>query len=306
MQSIINYIKHPSSLLDSLVRHFGQFLSDRTYIKLRFRLQMGKRLNLKNPKTFQEKIQWLKLYNYNPNYTKMVDKVLVKEYVSSIIGSEYVIPILGVWDEPESINWDILPNRFVLKTNHGGGNSGVVVCRDKNNFDYQKAKLQLSKSLHNDIYRNMREWPYKNIRKCVFAEEYVEIDSTVKDLPDYKWYCFNGEPMYCQVIKNRTTNETIDFFDKEWHHQDFIGLNPLAHNSSQEILRPSNLELHIKIAKKLSKSIPFCRVDLYDTGSKVYFGEITFFPASGVGFFKPEKYDEILGSLLTLPNQNYR
>ena len=185
MQPIINYIKHPSRLLDSLVLHFGQWLPDDEYVKLRYRFHMGRRLNLKKNKTFQEKLQWLKLYDHNTEYTKMVDKILAKKYVASIIGSEYVVPLLGIWDRPENIEWDSLPDRFVLKTNHGGGNTGVVICKNKDSFDRERAILKLDNSLNQDVYHSLREWPYKDINKKVFAEQYLESVPGQDDLPDY-------------------------------------------------------------------------------------------------------------------------
>ena len=305
MQPIVNYIKHPERFLDSLVRHFGQLLPDSTYIKLRYRFNMGKRLNLKNPQTFQEKLQWLKLHDHKPEYTIMVDKILAKEYVASVVGKEWVVPLLGVWDRPEEIDWELLPDRFVLKTNHSGGNTGVVICRDKNHFDRKQAIAKLNTSLKSDVYRNLREWPYKNVKKKVFAEEFIEISPDVKDLPDYKWYCFNGEPKFCQLILDRTTRETIDFYDTNWERQDFVGLNPEANVSDKVAARPKNLNNQIKISRELSKNIPFVRIDLYDTGNKTFFGEITFYPLSGMGNFRPEQYNEVLGQMIILPDEYF-
>lgn len=307
MQSISNYLKNPRSFFDACVFHFGQWLPDSTYIKLRYRFQMHRRLNLKNPRTFQEKLQWLKLHDQNPEYTKMVDKVLVKDYVAAKIGGQYVVPILGVWDKPEEIDWESLPNRFVLKTNHSGGNSGVVICHDKTTFDRQAAINKLNYSLKGDVYKDLREWPYKNIARKVFAEQFIEAAPDVKDLPDYKWYCFNGEPEFCQVIQNRTSNETIDFFDIDWNHQDFVGLNevsnPVLCFADKLPERPNNLETQVRIARELSSGIPYARIDLYETKENVYFGEVTFYPMSGMGVFTPEQYDEILGKMLVLPGE---
>lgn len=300
MRPIIDYIKHPASLCDSLVRHFCQWLPDSLYLKLRYRFQMGKRLNLRCPCTFQEKLQWLKIHDHNPLYTTMVDKILVKDYVSSKIGSHYIIPLLGIWDRPEDIEWEKLPSRFVLKTNHSGGNTGVVICKNKTTFDYDNAIKKLNASLKADVYRDLREWPYKNVSKKIFAEEYIEITPTETSLTDYKWYCFNGEPKFCQVIQDRSTNETIDFFDTEWQHLDFVGLNPLANNSSVPHKCPENLKKQIEIARKLSAGIPFSRIDLYESGIGTLFGEITFYPASGIGSFRPDKYDRLLGEMLDI------
>lgn len=308
MLPIKEYISRPSMTASVLLEHFGQWIPDKTYIKWMYRLKMGKKLNLKNPTTFSEKLQWLKLYNRRPEYTIMVDKYAVKEYVANIIGSKYIIPTLGVWDRPEDIDWDLLPNQFVLKTTHGGGSSGVVICNDKASFDKEKAVIKLRKSLKQDIYRSLREWPYKNVPRRIIAEQYIEPRPGVKDLPDYKWFCFDGEPRYCQVIQDRTTNETIDFFDTDWNHQEFVGLNavygPFIDTAKVLPVRPENLEIQIKIARKLSKNIPFSRVDLYEIDTNTYFGEITLYPRSGIGIFSPDNYNTLLGQMLKLPAMN--
>ena len=299
MQPIINYIKHPGSLLDSMVHHYGQWLPDSIYLKLRYRFNMGKRLNLKNPKTFSEKLQWLKLYDRNPEYIKMVDKILVKDYVAGIIGKEIIIPILGVWNKPEDIDWDLLPKQFVLKTNHSGGSTGVVICKDKATFDTKSAIRQMNTSLKEDVYRNLREWPYKNIERKVFAEAYIEPDPNLKDLPDYKFFCFNGEPKYCQVISGRGTKMSIDFFDYEWKHLPFH--EPKCYPFAIiEPEKPSCFETMWVTASKLAQGIAFCRIDFYQSKDKVFFGEITFYPTSGMGGFQPEEWDYKLGEWISL------
>lgn len=308
MLLVKHYISNPRSAAISALEHLGLWLPDKTYLKWMFRLKMGKRLNLRNPQTFSEKLQWLKLYNRRPEYTQMVDKYAVKDYVAKIIGDEYIIPTLGVWDKPEDIEWESLPDKFVLKTTIGGGSSGVVICRDKSTFDRENAIKRLKYSLDNDdIYRTLKEWPYKNVPHRIIAEKYIDSVPNVKDLPDYKWYCFGGEPKFCQVIQNRSTKETIDFFDTEWKHQDFVGLNhvigPAFDFAVTEIERPSHLQTHLQIARKLSKGLPFSRIDLYETGNNTYFGEITFYPMSGMGVFKPDQYNDILGKMIELPGE---
>lgn len=288
-------------MINKLIIKLLRLLPDKPYLSLKFYKVFGRFPNWNNPQSFSEKLQWLKLYDRNPEYTKMVDKYAVKEFVASIIGEEYVIPTLGVWDRPEDIEWDKLPNQFVLKTTHGGGNDGVIICRDINTFDCKKAIIQLNKNMKTDLYVVWREWPYKNVPRRIIAEKYIEPKPNVKDLPDYKWYCFNGEPKYCQVIQNRTTEETIDFYDTDWNRQEFIGLNPAARPSARPVARPVYLESHIRIACELSKGIPFSRIDLYETGEKIYFGEITFYPLSGMGSFNPEQWNNILGNLIKLP-----
>lgn len=281
----------------------GHLFGDEIYLKVRFRLLMGKKLDLRNPQTFSEKLQWLKLYDRRAEYTKMVDKYAVKEYVTSIIGEEYVIPTLGVWDRPEDIEWDKLPSQFVLKTTHGGGSLGVVICKDKTTFNREDAIKRLKKNMKGSDWRIQMEWPYKNVPHRIIAEKYIEPAPDIKDLTDYKWYCFNGEPKYCQVIQDRSTTETIDFYDIDWHHQDFIGLiglNSAAIHSSIEQPKPINLNEQVSVARQLSKGIPFSRIDLYSCQGKVYFGEITLYPMGGFGYFNPPIWNKILGDFLII------
>ncbi len=292
----------------SVIQNLGFLFPDKLYLTLLFRCKMGYWIDWKNPKTFSEKLQWLKLYNRKPEYTTMVDKFAVKEYVAKIIGEEYIIPTLGVWDTPEEIDWDELPNQFVLKTTHGGGNTGVVICKDKTSFDKKSAIEKLSRSLKSCIYKSYREWPYKNVKRRIIAEQYME-DRDSEDLIDYKFYCFNGEPIYCQVIRDRRSKETIDFYDADWNHMPFVGLNPIAENSLvsivkngiTQVVKPYKLEDMLSICSKVASQIPFVRVDLYSIQSKVYMGEITFYPASGIGVFSPQEWNYKLGELISLP-----
>ncbi len=302
-KNIIFYIfNNPKGCLLKLLFRLGRIIPDKVYLSLLWRLEAGYWLDWKNPKTFCEKIQWLKLYNRQPNYTQMVDKYAVKDYVAKLIGNEYVIPTLGVWDKPEEIDWDILPDKFVLKTTHGGGSSGVVICKDKNSFDRNFACKCIASSLKSDIYRYYREWPYKAVKKRIIAELFLEESSSSEEseISDYKFFCFNGTPLYCQVIRDRRTNETIDFYDMEWNHLPFVGLNPFVTNGLTDVKKPEKLNTMIDICKKLSDNIPFSRIDLYVVNDNVYFGEITFFPASGLGTFTPEQYNEILGNQINI------
>ena len=302
----ITYLLHNRvQFCDSIVKNFFSWLPDKVYLSLRYRCQMGHWINWKNPKTFTEKLQWLKVYDYKPEYTKMVDKLAAKDYVASRIGEEYIIPTLGVWDRVEDIDWDSLPDQFVLKTTHGGGGGGVVVCSDKTHFDKAKAIKKLQTSMHSNAGKTYRERPYLNVPRKIIAEKFMaerkaKENAKISDLPDYKFFCFNGEPYYCQVIRDRHTKETIDFYDMEWNHMPFVGLNPVAKNGVEPVAKPVHLEQMKVICRRLSKDIKFSRIDLYVIDDKEYFGEITFYPAAGFGEFTPADWNERLGKLINL------
>lgn len=288
---------------DSIVKNFLRFLPDKLYLSLRYRCIMGRWIDWKHPQTFTEKIQWLKVFNRRPEFITMVDKYAVKEYVANIIGPDYIIPTIGVWNNPSEINWDSLPNQFVLKTTHGGGSCGVVICKDKNTLNRENTIAKLSESLKHDIYMGFREWPYRDVPRRIIAEQYIEQPNLelCTDLSDYKFFCFNGEPLYCQVIRDRSSEETIDFYDMEWRHQEFVGLlNANMTNGKEPVARPKQLGKMIEICHCLSKNLPFVRVDLYVVGDRIFFGEITFYPASGFGYFKPNNWDYKLGALINL------
>lgn len=310
MLSLREYAKYPGLLFSSILREFGFWIPDKWYLQMKYYFETGDILHIKNPMTFGEKIQWLKLYDRRPEYAIMVDKFAVKDYVSNLIGSEYVIPILGVWDKPEDINFDGLPQQFVLKTTHGGGSGGVFICKDKTQMDKDEMINRLKSALNCDMYKSFREWPYKNVPHKIIAEQYISTNLySSQDLTDYKFYCFNGVPTYCQVIKDRYTKETIDFFDMNWHHQDFYGLNPVyglipdAEPAEIEPARPIHFDEMKDMASKLSKGLTFSRIDLYDIDNGPLFGEITFYPASGIGTFFPHEYNAILGEMIKLPNR---
>ncbi|MCM1140802.1 MAG: glycosyl transferase [Muribaculum sp.] len=230
----------------------------------------------------------------------MVDKVEVKDYVSHILGDEIVIPTLKIWNSAEEISLDELPNKFVLKCTHDSGS--ILICKDKNQLNLNSIISDFSKTLKTNYYRHVREWPYKNVKPRLIVEPYLS-ELAVDDLIDYKFFCFNGKVAFCQVIKNRSTSETIDFFDIHWNHQDFIGLNPnVVDHSKIEIHKPKNYERMVEYASILSNGIPFVRVDFYNISGKIYFGELTFFPANGFGEFKPDIWNERIGNLIDLSN----
>ena len=280
-------------------RGLTNFLGDRLFIKITFKIKLNKKIDLDNPRTFCEKLQWLKLNDRNPYYSKLVDKYEVKSYVSNIIGAEYIIPTIGVWNNFDDIDISKLPEQFVLKCTHDS--HSVAVCRDKKTFDWNMTRSKIEYGLKHNLFYWGREWPYKNVKPRIIAEKYME-DSQSKDLRDYKFYCFNGEPLFCQVISDRTSNETIDFYDMKWRHLEFTGLElPRKPFGSTQVNKPKTFEKMKQFAKLLSRSMAFVRVDFYEVNGKLYFGELTFYPAAGFGAFYPEKYNTIIGNLLQLP-----
>ena len=268
----------------------SRLFSDKASIKLKYRFLMKRKLNLKNPQTFNEKLNWMKLYYRKPIMTTMVDKYEVKKYVSDIIGSEYVIPSIAIYDKWNDIDFDSLEAPFVLKTTHSSG--VIAIVRDKETFDYKTTKKKFNKSLRHNYFYGCREWPYKNVKPRIIVEKFVK-DSKEDNLPVYKFFCFNGEPYLVQTIKNdKTPYETIDYFDMDWN---FLELKQNFNNSDVPLNKPSNFEDMKEIAAKLSKGFPFVRVDLYSIDGKVYFSEFTFFSDAGYQRFYPDKWDLILG-----------
>ena len=299
IRKFIKYLLHnPSAIAIALLRRLSFAILDRPYLKMMFRLKMGYPLNLNNPKTFNEKLQWLKLYNRKPEYTQMVDKYAVKDYVAKVIGKEYIIPTIGVWDRFEDIDFSILPEQFVLKTTHGGGSGGVVICNNKQTFNIDAAKEKLNHSLKTDIYKYLREWPYKNVEKRIIAEHYMQdIDSD--ELKDYKFFCFNGKVQFFKIDFDRFEGHHANYYDNNGNILTLREVDLLPPVPGK-VKVPDNLNEMIKIAEILSKGIPFIRIDLYDINKRIYFGEITFFPASGFGKLLPESADKKIGEYLHL------
>ena len=264
---------------------------------------MGYWMDWNNPQTFQEKVQWLKVYDRHSEYTKMVDKVAAKEYVAGIIGEQYIIPTLGVWETADEVDFKSLPNRFVIKCNHNSG-LGMYICKDKSAMDEEKVKRDLKRGLNQNYVIQNREYPYKNVPRRIIAEKYME-DKDCRELKDYKFFCFGGKAEYCQVIANRSTDEAIDFYDREWVHQPFIGLNPKAHHSLIPHKKPDNYGEMLVMADSISKDVnaPFVRIDFYNVAGHIYLGEITFFPASGFGKITPKEWDYKLGEMINLPKR---
>lgn len=277
--------------------------NDALYIKVFYFLKTnGSSLNLHNPRLFTEKIQWLKLNAFKPEFSVMVDKISVKDYVKQKIGEDFIIPTIGVWNSVGEIDWEKLPQKFVLKNSVGSGGYDVVICRDKSTFNKDAAIKKLSSTFDNHSFWYGREKPYKDIKPRIIAEKLLEYDTDQcgEDLPDYKFYCFNGQPMYCQVIRNRGKNECIDFYDMDWNLMPFVGLTPSVRNGDSVVEKPINLDVMIDISTKLSNGIPFTRIDLYNIQGVIYFGEITFYPNSGFGTFHPKDWNLKLGELIRI------
>lgn len=300
MSKFNKVFKDPRSILRRiLVTANFAWLSDKPYLELMYYAHFGKKLNLKNPTTFNEKLQWLKLYDRKPEYIKMVDKYEAKKYVAEQIGEEHIIPTLGVWDSVEDIDFDILPNQFVLKCTHDCG--GLVICKDKTLLDIDQTKAKLRNSLKKKYYYWGREWPYKNVKPRIIAETFMG-----DNLLDYKLFCFGGKPEMTLVCSDRYTASGLceDFFDNSWTHLDLK--RPGHNNAKYRIQKPLLFEQMKQFAESLSKSIPFSRIDFYEIHGQIYFGEITFFPASGMAAFDPVEWDNRLGGKIILPDNNLK
>ena len=301
MNFIVKVIKKPVYysilFMGHIIRNNINF--DKFYLKLLYRKKMKRKLNLEEPKTFNEKLQWLKIYDRNLEYTKMVDKNEAKKYVSKIIGEDYIIPTIGVWNNFNEIDFNKLPNQFVLKCTHDSG--GIVICKDKAKFNINKAKKIINHSLKRNYFLNTREWPYKNIKPRIIAEKYM-VDESGYELKDYKLMCFNGKVKCSFVCSNRNTASglCVNFYDQNWKPMPFERHYP---KNPIEIAKPNHYKKMVELAEKLSKNIPFVRVDFYIIENKIYFGELTFYPGGGMEEFTPEIWDYTLGSWLNLPKK---
>ena len=294
LNKIVKIIKNPKKVIIFLSSRGLIKYDDRKYLEYVYKEHMGKNLNLDNPKTFNEKLQWLKLNNRNNMYTKLVDKYEVREYVSKVIGSNYLIPLLGVFDSYKEIDFDKLPNQFVLKLTHDSGT--VIICKDKTKLNRKQTISKLKKGLKRKYFYLYREWPYKNVKPRIIAEKYMK-DNNSSVLNDYKFYCFNGEPKMMFIITERGNDPKINFFDMDFNE---INLHQGFKKGEKKLEKPKKFDEMIKLARKLSYGIPHVRVYFYIINGKVYFGELTFFDSAGLEKFEPEKYDEILGSYIDL------
>lgn len=299
----ITAVLNEPRLLMARILDLGVFniVPDYIYLKMRYRLLMGKELNLANPRYFNEKLQWLKLHNRNPLHTGLVDKYEVRKFVAKTVGEEYLVPLIGVWDKFEDIDMDALPNQFVLKCTHDSG--GVVICRDKSVFDIEAARRKLNKCLARNYYYPLREWPYRDVKPRVICEKLI----TTADggLPnDYKFHCFNGEPDNVMVCLGRASGRPkYYYFDNEWKllRYNLNGMNP---TEDLVLPKPKKLDEMFEISGALARGFPYVRVDLYHENERVYFGELTFYPQGGFDSQLLEETDLLFGSKLELRPEN--
>ena len=293
--------KKMNKVLKKIALSIGKLIPDKQYIEIYYKKVFGRKLNLKNPVTYNEKIQWMKLYYRKDIMTELVDKYEVRKHIAETIGEKYLFPLLGVWNSPDEIVYDALPEQFVLKCTHDSGS--VIVCLDKKKFDCKAANDKLRKCLRHNWYWNCREWPYKNVRPRIIAEKYMVDESNV-ELKDYKFFCFDGEPKAFFVATDRgKDNEEVkfDFYDLDFNHL------PFKHGhdwSYKTIEKPENFDEMVEVASKLSKGWPQVRIDLYNVNGNVYFGEMTFSHHSGFVPFEPDEWDYKFGEWFCLPERN--
>ena len=276
-------------------------LPDKCFLQFKYRLKMGKRLNLKCPQTYTEKLQWLKLYDRQNIYTNLVDKYEAKKIIGRQIGKQYIIPTFGVWERFEDIDFDSLPSEFVLKPTHTSGN--VYICRDKEQIDKNELRNLVNGWLTRKYYRLHREWPYKNVPPRIIAEKLMKDGEDTSSLKDYKFFCFHGVPKALFIASDRGTDTRFDFYDMDFCHLDIRNGHE---NAAKEIIKPDNFEEMKSLAAILSKGIPHVRVDFYSINGQVYFGELTFYHWSGFVKFEPPDWDRIFGDWLILPNSPIR
>lgn len=304
MNTVQKFIKYLFTRPNHIVRvgmsrgwnYFAPIVSDKTFLKVKFRIDMGYWMDFKNPRTYNEKLQWLKINDIHPEFTKLVDKIDVKEYVTNKIGNEFVIPTIATYNSIEEIDWNLLPNQFVIKSTNDSG--GVVVCKDKNKLNIPESINKLKILGKRDYSKISKEYPYKNVPHRFIAEKYME-DESGYELKDYKFFCFDGKVKFLFVATGRQSGDTrFDFFDTEFNHLPVINGHP---NADITPTKPANFEKMIELAEKLSQGIRHVRVDLYNINGEIYFGEMTFFHWSGIIPFEPFEWDIKFGEYLHLP-----
>lgn len=297
MNKLRKFIKNPKVRFGYLSRlGLLNWMSDEVFLKKKYRLVMGRDLNLENPQTFNEKIQWLKIHERNYFYTKLVDKYEVKDYLAQKIGRDYIIPTIGcAYEKFDDIDFDKLPGQFVVKCTHDSG--GLVICKDKAFFDKKEAKKKINRALRRNYYYSSREWPYKNVKPRIIVEKYME-EMGEDELIDYKVMCFGGKAKMIFTCSERFGDGLkVTFFDLAWHKLPFKRHYPV---SKKNIPKPKNLKKMIELSEKLADGMTFVRIDWYEINGRLYFGEYTFYPGSGMEEFTPEEWDRKLGDMIDL------
>ena len=288
-----------SKTIKSQLCHMLAIIPDKPYIHMQYYLHMKRKLNLKQPKTFNEKIQWLKIYDRKPLYTSIVDKYNVRNFVEQKIGKDYLIPLLGVWENANEIDFKILPKTFVLKCTHDSGS--VIICRNKDKMDFSEVKRRMNRALSQNVFFNGREWAYRNVQPRIIAEVFLS-DEFESEPIDYKLFCFNGKVELIQVDTGRFVDHKRNLYTRHW--EPIMAELCYPRNNEKEVECPSHLKKIVEIASNLSSGFTFVRVDLYIIRDQVYFGELTLYPGSGFEQFRPNFWDERLGSLIQLPLEN--
>lgn len=297
IKTATSLVKTPSKLLLPAGQNgLLNFIPDKQYLKMVFKAETGYLLNLSHPLTYNEKLQWIKLYDRKPIYIVYADKYKVRGFISKTIGDQYLVPLIGMYKNANEIPWEKLPNRFVLKCNHASGTN--IVCKDKKELDISAAKKKLNAWLKKNAYWGAREWCYKEIEPCIICEQFIETkDGNTPD--DYKFMCFSGVPRLIQVHHDRYGDHTLDYYTPEWKRAKLKRID--ANTSSKTIQKPENLEEMLTIAEMLSKDMYYARIDLYNVDGKIYFGEITMYPTGGFSTFEDYNDDLLLGSYIKLP-----
>ncbi len=281
-----------------LLLRYGKRMPDDKYLKKLYKIKTGRTLDLVNPQTYTEKLQWLKIYDRNPLYTKMQDKYAVREYISNVIGDEYLIPLLGTWNNANDIEFDLLPDQFVLKCNHDC--ASVVICRDKKKLDFEYTRTKLNTCLKKNYYEPAREWAYKDIKPIIMAEKYMS-DSSEKTLTDYKFFCFSGEAKMVLIASGEahTSSRRLDYYDMQFNH---LPIKRGTIKGTEDYhTKPNGFELLVTLAEKVAGNIPFIRVDFYLIDGHPYFGEVAFYPSAGLAEFYPYEWEKRVGEWIHLP-----
>ncbi len=283
-------------MIGNLIWMFLEYLPDKLYLSLLFKKRLGYKMDWKNPKTFNQKLQWMKLYDKNPLYSVCADKIAVRDFVAAAIGDKYLIPCLGVYDRAEDIDYDSLPERFVLKCNHGARLN--VICCDKNKLDIPAANASLNKWLKTRFWHQKREYHYKAIKPRILCEQYME-DEETEGLNDYKVFMIAGNPYMIQVDLDRFGEHRRNVYDAEWN---LLDVN-ISFPNGQDVPRPAVLDEMLSCAGKLADGFAEVRVDFYVINGKLYFGEMTFFSGAGFSKYEPREFEFEMGKKLKLPER---